>query len=225
MAEIDKHKRVHQMILGPLERPLLWWLAGHMPAWVTSDVLTATGVVGSILIFAGYWLTHSSSAFLWLVNIGFVVNWFGDSLDGTVARYRKAERPKFGFFIDHTVDALSETLVFVGLGLSVYMRLDVACLALVGYLLMATLAYVRTAVDGHFQISYGRVGPTELRILIVVLNIALLVFGNPLLIDIPVVGALTAFDALGLLIAVGLGTTFLGSWMKQIRELKDIDSV
>ena len=111
-----------------------------MPAWMSPDLLTLIGILGAVIIFAGYALTKVNSIFVWLASIGFVVNWFGDSLDGTLARYRKIERPKYGFFVDHTVDAFSQLLIFVGLGLSIYVSFSVAALALTGYLLMIITA-------------------------------------------------------------------------------------
>jgi phosphatidylglycerophosphate synthase len=179
MADIEKHKRVHDMLLGPLERPALKWFSERMPAWVTPDKLTAFGVVGALLVFLGYGLTHNDIRFVWLANLGYLINWFGDSLDGTVARFRKIERPKYGFFLDHTVDTFNMVLIFVGLGVSTFVRLDIAALACIGYLLMSIFAYVNAFVSGEFQISYARIGPTEMRAIGVLANIGFLAFGNP----------------------------------------------
>ncbi len=172
-----EHRRVNDILLGPLERAALRWLAERMPGWVTPDVLTGIGIVGAALTFAGYWLSGSAAAFLWLASFGLVVNWFGDSLDGTLARYRRIERPKFGFFIDHTVDAVSESLVVFGLGLSPYVSFEVAAVALIGYLLMSVLVYVRTYVTGEFRLSYGKVGPTEVRLILILFNAVLFFVG------------------------------------------------
>lgn len=177
MTEPKSHERVNDILLGPLERPALQWMAERMPRWVTPDVLTSIGVLGSLMTFAGYWASSAAAAFLWLASLGLVVNWFGDSLDGTLARYRKIERPKFGFFIDHTVDAISETLIVFGLGLSPYVTFEVAAVALIGYLLMSVLVYVRTYVTGEFRISYGRFGPTEVRLIIIIFNAVLFFVG------------------------------------------------
>lgn len=93
-----QHTRVNKILLGPIERPALSWLAQKMPAWVTPDKLTITGFLGTILVAVSYVLTNQNHAFLWLASLGLVINWFGDSLDGTLARYRKIERPQYGFF-------------------------------------------------------------------------------------------------------------------------------
>jgi len=208
MADIKKHQRVNNMLLGPLERPALQWLARRMPAWVTPDVLTGIGVVASIMIFVGYWLTNMSAWWLWFVNIGFVLNWFGDSLDGTLARYRKIERPKFGFYIDHTVDAVAEFLTIIGIGMSPYLRLDIAAFALIGYLLVSVHVYVRTAVDGVFKISFSLIGPTEMRVIIMLVNTVIFFRGNPS-VTLPLVGETTGFDIVGVLLAIGLALAFL----------------
>ena len=211
MEDIKQHKRVNQMLLGPLERPALQFLAKTSPAWITPDVLTAIGVVGSLMCFAGYWLSHQNAAWLWFVNLGLVVNWYGDSLDGTLARYRKIERPKFGFYIDHTVDAVAEFLTIIGIGMSPFMRLDIAAFALIGYLLMSVHVYVRTCVDGVFKISYGTFGPTELRVIIALVNVTI-IFAKDWFLT-PLVhtarGPLLPFDFVGLALAVALSAVFL----------------
>lgn len=170
MSDIRNHKRVNDILLGPLERPALQWLAAHMPAWVTPDICTGIGVLGALLITASYLLSTLDRDFLWLASLGFVINWFGDSLDGTLARYRRIERPVFGFFLDHITDAVNEVLIFVGLGLTPYVSFNVACLTLVAYLLLSVLVFVSTAVIGEFKISYGKLGPTEVRVLAILLN-------------------------------------------------------
>ena len=170
MRDIKQHQRVNDILLGPLERPALKWLAAHMPHWVTPNICTIIGMLAALLIMISYGLSMVDRNFLWLASLGYVLNWFGDSLDGTLARYRHIERPVFGFFIDHTTDALNEVMIFVGLGLTPYISFPSACLALVGYLLLSVLVYVRTCVVGEFQISYSKLGPTEIRVLAILLN-------------------------------------------------------
>ena len=100
MTDIKQHRRVNDILLGPLERPVLKWLAAHMPTWITPDVCTAIGVLGAFGVGISYILSIYNKNFLWLASIGFFLNWFGDSLDGTLARHRHIERPIFGFFVD-----------------------------------------------------------------------------------------------------------------------------
>ncbi|HSL42283.1 MAG TPA: CDP-alcohol phosphatidyltransferase family protein [Anaerolineales bacterium] len=177
MSNITNHRRVNDILLGPLERPALKWLAAHMPAWVTPDILTTIGALGSVVVAVSYGLSILDRNFLWLASLGFIINWFGDSLDGTLARYRRIERPIFGFFVDHMIDAFSGTIIFLGLGLTPYVSFVIACLALIAYLLLSVLVFVRTSVAGIFKISYGKLGPTEIRAVAVLLNI-IMYFGG-----------------------------------------------
>ena len=221
MPDIKKHIRINDILLGPLERPALQWLAARMPGWMLPDHLTLIGTFGAVLIFVSYWLTNFDKNFLWLASLGFIINWFGDSLDGTLARYRNIQRPKYGFFIDHTVDALNEALIFLGFGLSPYIRFDIACLLLIGYLMMSVLVYVRTCVKGEFVISYVGFGPTEMRVIAILANTLLFFFGNPAYVLFGI--SLTIFDVFGLLIALVLFIVFIVSSYSQARELALID--
>jgi archaetidylinositol phosphate synthase len=173
MGEINHHRRVNDILLGPLERPTLMWLAAHMPSWVTPDTCTVVGVLGSLGVATSYILTAYDRNFLWLASLGFVVNWLGDSLDGTLARYRRIERPVYGFFVDHTVDAISVSIIILGLGLTPHVSFTVACLTLIAYLLLCVLVFVRTSAVGEFKISYGKLGPTEIRAIAILLNTAM----------------------------------------------------
>lgn len=177
MAEIHDHRRVNDILLGPLERPTLKWLAAHMPAWVTPDTCTLFGVFGSVMVAASYLLSSYDPSFLWLASLGFVANWLGDSLDGTLARYRRIERPVYGFFVDHVIDAFSVSIIVLGLGLTPYVKFNIACLLLISYLLLSVLVFVRTSVLGEFKISYAKLGPTEIRVFAIFLN-TIMYFGG-----------------------------------------------
>ena len=217
MPEIKPHKRINDILLGPLERPALQWLAAHQPVWMNPDILTGIGIAGSLIIFASYWLSNLHPAFLWLASLGLVINWYGDSLDGTLARFRKIERPKYGFFVDHTVDAFSEMFIVLGLGLSPYVRFDVACMALVGYLLLSVLIYVQTYVEGVFKISYGKFGPTEVRVILVILNAIMFFLGAPSLSL--SFGEFSVYDPFVALIAAVLIAVFTVTTIQKAREL------
>jgi archaetidylinositol phosphate synthase len=226
MAEVEKHDRANDLLLGPLERPALQWLCIRMPARVTSDILTVVGACGAILTFFSYWLSNYEKNFLWLASLGYVINWFGDSLDGTLARYRKNERPRYGFFVDHSVDAFSQVLFFAGIGLSPYVRLDIALLALTGYLLMSTLAYVGAFVSGEFRISYAKMSPTEMRLLAIIVNTLFFFVKNP---DLKTPwGPISVFNIIVLTIAVVLMVAFIVTmtsrallWRKEDAPEKD----
>jgi len=195
------------MLLGSLERPLLQWFCARMPLWVNSDILTILGVLGSVLVFSSYWLTNIDKNFLWLASLGFFINWFGDSLDGTLARYRKVERPRYGFFVDHILDSFSAVLFFIGIGLSPYVRLEIAALACIAYLLLTVLININTVVGGEFKISYAKIGPTEMRITAVLINTIIFFLGNP---EINLgFGSMSLFNLFIVIIAIIIFTTFV----------------
>jgi archaetidylinositol phosphate synthase len=173
MPDIKNHTRVNDIFLGPLERPALKWLAEHLPAWVTPDMMTVTGVFGALIITLSYGLSRYHPAFLWLSTLGFIINWFGDSLDGTLARHRHIERPKYGFFIDHVTDVLTEIIIILGLGFTPYITFSVASLCTIAYIAMSVLVYIRMNVMGEFKLSYGKLGPTEVRLIAIGLNTAM----------------------------------------------------
>lgn len=172
-------RRVHRSLLAPAEKALLVRLARALPRWTTPDQLTALGVLGAALAFAGYLLSARDAAFLWLASAGLLVHWFGDSLDGTLARVRSEERPKYGFVLDQTVDVAGDLLILAGLGLSPYARLDTALLALIAYHALAIQSLAWCAVSGEHRISGAVFGPTELRLALVGVNVALWLGGAP----------------------------------------------
>ncbi|MEO7786771.1 MAG: CDP-alcohol phosphatidyltransferase family protein [Sphingomicrobium sp.] len=169
--------RIQRNVLARSERSLLNAMCARMPVWVTPDLLTAIGVGGAIIIFAGYALSGFNPAFLWLAIAGYAVQWFGDSMDGSLARFRKIERPSFGYFLDHSCDGLTSLLILVGIGLSPFVRLDVALLALAGYLLLSVHAYLSARVLGELKLSYLNAGPTELRIALIAMTIGMMLLG------------------------------------------------
>jgi len=219
LKEIKDHSRVNDILLGPLERPAIQWMVERMPAWVTPDHLTILGLLAAILIGASYALTNLNKNYLWLATFGFFLNWFGDSLDGNLARFRKIERPQYGFFVDHMVDTASEVIIFIGIGLSPYVDLNLGLLALVGYLSMACLVYINTMVQGVFKISYGRLGPTEIRVIAMLANTVVYFLGNP---KVPWFD-LTLYNALIIFIIALLVIFFVTTTIKQAVKLDQID--
>jgi archaetidylinositol phosphate synthase len=194
----------------------LAWLAERMPPWVTPDHLTAIGFVGAAVAFAGYAASGSSPAFLWIASLGLAVNWFGDSLDGSVARFRKIERPRYGYYLDNSIDCIAQLLVALGIGLSGYVRLDVCLFVLVAYMMVSTLTFIRANVSDVFQISYAAVGPTEVRVSFVVLNACLIIF-PPDSVDLGL--PLTYPNLCSLAWSFGMLVTFVVCMVKQVREL------
>lgn len=162
-------------VLAPLEKRALVWLAHRMPGWVNSDHLTVLALVAMVFAGLSYWLASLTPVGLLLVVACLAINWFGDSLDGTLARVREHQRPRYGFYVDHIVDALGALFLFGGLGLSGYMSPFVAHGLLVAYLLLLVETFLATHVLGTFKMSHFMIGPTELRILLATGNLVLLV--------------------------------------------------
>ncbi|MGQ9620955.1 MAG: CDP-alcohol phosphatidyltransferase family protein, partial [Bacteroidales bacterium] len=162
--------RVQKSILAQPEKKVLVWIAARLPQRINPDHLTITGFIGAIISGAGYYLTNYGKGFLWLASLGFVINWFGDSLDGTLARVRKTERPVYGFYIDHNMDALTALIICIGAGLSPYVSFSAVMLILAGYYLMSIYTYINVYLNESFIISYYGLGPTELRLILIILN-------------------------------------------------------
>ena len=177
----EKDKRTNDILLGPLERPALAFFARHMPKWVNSDMLTVLGLLGSVLAAVSYALVGTgevkANPWLFVASLGFVINWFGDSLDGTLARYRNMSRPNYGYYTDHAIDGITTLLVFVGIGLSGMARFDVTLIALSGWLLLMLQVYLKTHATGVFEMTSIKIGPTEMRLVIIILNTVLFYVG------------------------------------------------
>lgn len=201
-----------------IERRVLHWIAPRLPQAVNSDHLTGLAIAAMALAGIGYWLAGTSLWAFWLVNVCLAVNWFGDSLDGTLARIRQHQRPQYGFYVDHVVDAAGLTMLVGGMALSGYITPTVALALLAAYLLLCVEVYLATYTRRTFRMSFFKVGPTELRILLALGNAAtfflhpdphVLILGIPArLFDLPAaaatLGLLTAF-----VVAVVTNTTAL----------------
>ena len=162
--------RIQTSVLNALEKKVLVYLAERQPKWMTSDILTYIGTFGAMVIAGGYILSSWNINFLWLSSLGFIINWYGDSLDGTLARVRKMQRPIYGYYIDHTIDAINEVMIFVGVGLSGLMHLEIALLALVMYFLMTINVSINAHLKKEFKLTYASMGPTEFRIIMIIIN-------------------------------------------------------
>ena len=167
----EKAIRIQTSVLNAMEKKLLVAIACRMPRQVTSDTLTVIGVLGAVVCFIGFVLSNISLQFLWLVVIGLFINWYGDSLDGTVARVRGTQRPIYGYFLDHNVDVLNEALLFIGAGLSPLISLPVALFALTGYFALTIYTCICQICKNEFRLTYLGLGPTEFRLIIQVLLI------------------------------------------------------
>lgn len=174
-APID---RIQGNILARLERRLLTWICARLPGWVTPDQLTLLGMVAAFAIFGAYVASNYDHDWLWLAIVGYFVHWFGDSTDGSLARFRKTERPRYGYFLDHSCDGLATLLVLAGIGLSPFVHLEVALVALAGYLLLSINAFLSVRVLGELKLNYSVFGPTEVRVLLIGFTVAALIFGE-----------------------------------------------
>ena len=220
--------RIQTSVLNALEKKVLVYLAERQPKWMTSDILTYIGTFGAMVIAAGYILSSWNNNFLWLSSLGFIINWYGDSLDGTLARVRKMQRPIYGYYIDHTIDAINEVMIFVGVGLSGLMHLEIALLALVMYFLMTINVSINAHLKKEFKLTYASMGPTEFRIIMIIIN-TIFALIRPLR-DFSHSFALCghtftfgALDYIGILIIIILALMHLTTVRKDIKDYAKID--
>jgi len=223
----EQSVRIQTSFLNAAEKKALVWLAERQPKWMTSDILTFIGFLGAVIIAVGYALS-ANPVFLWLASFGWIINWYGDSLDGTLARVRKQQRPIYGFFIDHTVDCINESIMVIGVGMSPFMQFDVAIMCLVAYLLISVYVYISAHLKGEFKLTYGKMGPTELRVIMIIVNT--LWFFIPWLreysLDIRMFGNIYSFsvlDFVGIFLFVGILIAYFGSLIKDGREYAKAD--
>ncbi|MFC2141710.1 CDP-alcohol phosphatidyltransferase family protein [Acidobacteriota bacterium] len=173
------HDRVNRSLISGVERKTLQWCAARTPPWMTPDRFTALGFSGALLSAASYFLSGIDRNFLWLASLGWLVNWFGDSMDGTLARFRKIERPTYGFYLDHSLDALSVVIIGLGLALSPYAAFSVGLLVLIGYLMLNIQLYIFSCATRVHYLSYGKLGATEFKIFACVFSCVLYAVGTP----------------------------------------------
>lgn len=209
--------RTSNFFLAVPEQRVMTTLARRMPRWVLPDDLTILGLVSSVGICLALAASSWSTAWLWLVCALLVVHWLADSLDGNLARERKITRPRYGFYLDHAADAVSTTLIGVGLGLSPFMTLWVGVLVVVAYLTLSINVYLESMALNKFSIGYGRVGPTEIRLILLTVC-ALLGSGvNP---SWTVAGTTVAgLDVVGLVVVAGMFVMVAARAMSNLRQL------
>jgi phosphatidylglycerophosphate synthase len=215
-AEAPRRKTF--LLAAPEER-VLHWLAARVPARVLPDHLTALGVVAALGIAVAYLLANDHPALLWVASALLVVHWLGDSLDGTLARFRRIERPTYGYYLDHLVDAFATAAICVGLGLSPHMLLATGLAIAVAYLLLSINTYLETSAFGVFDLGYGRVGPTEIRVVLIGLNTALALGAG---LGTTIAGVdMTILDAIGLGAAGVMVAALLARAAKNLRVLAE----
>jgi archaetidylinositol phosphate synthase len=207
--------RAQLSLLARMEKRALVWLAGRMPAWVNSDHLTLLGFVAMAAAGYGYWVASWDRRGLIGVIAALAVNWFGDSLDGTLARERQRQRPRYGFYVDHISDAIGTAALLLGLAASSYMSPYVGLGLLIAYFLLSIEVYLATYTIGTFHLSFWKFGPTELRLLLCIGNVALFyrpvvgVFGHKFLL----------FDVGGAIGIVGMLLMLISTVVRHTRLL------
>ena len=220
--------RIQTSILNALEKKVLVWLAERQPKWMTSDILTYIGTFGAVVIAAGYILSAWNINFLWLSSLGFVINWYGDSLDGTLARVRKTQRPVYGYYIDHTVDCINEFIMFIGIGLSGLMHFSLAMVILAVYFMLTINVSINAHLKKEFRLTYAKLGPTEFRILAIIANTVLalvrpisefaltfFIFGREF--------TLASLDIVGIIVLLVLAVIYLTTIVKDGRGYAEMD--
>jgi phosphatidylglycerophosphate synthase len=195
------HLREHTSVLADVEKKALVWMAERLPPWVNSDHLTLLGFAAMLLAGISYWLANWYRVALLLVVFALVVNWFGDSLDGTLARVRNQQRPRYGFYVDHVLDILGTLFLLGGLALSGYMSPLIALGLLTAYLMVAAEEFLATHVQRVFHLSFLRIGPTELRIILASGTVYL--FHRPW-VQLIGIGVFRLFDVGGIIAIAGL---------------------
>ena len=206
-------QREKTFLLARPEGRVLQWIAERIPSRVKPDHLTALGVLASIGIAAAYVLSNGDRMWLWAASALLVVHWLGDSLDGTLARVRRSERPRYGYYLDHLVDAFATAAIGIGLGLSPYMLLAVGLAIVVAYLILSINTYLETNTLGVFSLGYGRLGPTEARVGLVAINTVL------------ALGVVPAALGMGLLdfVVLGIAAVMLGALsVRAFRNLREL---
>ena len=226
----EQSKRIQTSLLNGAEKKVLVWLAERQPRWMTSDILTGIGVVGAVIVAVGYFLSNYHIGWLWLASLGFVINWYGDSLDGTLARVRNTQRPIYGFYLDHNIDGITMAIMCIGAGLSDMLNLYIAMAVLAVYLLLSISVYINAHLKGEFKLTYAGMGPTEFRLIMIVVN-TLFATITPLrewgvtfsILNTSIIFG--AFDFIGLAILAILSIIHINNFKHDAKEYAELDPV
>lgn len=178
MDTTEKAKRINHSLTKTYEERLLKKMASSLPQWINSDHMTTLGMIATVVIAVGYILTHYSIWWLMLCNAGLVLHWYGDSLDGTLARVRKQERERYGYFIDHICDVWTIFIISIAMGFSPLLSLEAALFTALAYCLMNVYVHIIAYTRQEFLLSHGKLGPTEFRIAFIIVN-CIAIYWNP----------------------------------------------
>jgi phosphatidylglycerophosphate synthase len=209
--------REPSFLLAKPEKRLLTAIAARLPRWLLPDDMTALGVAAALGVCVAYQLSNDSIEWLWAASALLVAQWLGDSLDGTLARVRGIERPTYGYYLDHLVDAIATAAIGIGIGLSPLMLLSIGTLIVVAYLILSINVYLESYAFGRFSIGYGWIGPTEVRLILIALN-TVVALGAGLDFSVAELD-LTVFDLIGLAIAGTMIVLLLARAARNLRAL------
>ncbi len=220
-AAVAQPRRELTGLTAEVERRVLLFLAARVPDRIGPDHLTALGLLAMLGAGAAYALSARWPVLLLAVNVAIALNWLGDSLDGTLARYRERTRPRYGFYVDHMVDAFGALFLLLGIAASGWIAPALAVALLIAYLLMSVNIGLAASSRGTFKISYGRLGGTELRILLAVVNTAVWAWPH-----LELAGRIVrTFDVLGALALVGVSVIVLRSTVQNTRALYELERI
>lgn len=222
---MDKNRqavRINDSFTRGLEQKWLPRMANALPERVTPDHMTLIGVFAAFVVAAGYILTALSPWWLMLSNFGLVLHWYGDSLDGTLARVRKCERERYGYFVDHVCDIGTVVLIAISMGASPLMQMEIALFVAVGYSMMNVYVHIVAYTRQKFLLSHGKIGPTEFRIILIMINLVIILWN-------PVIFTWNdefyrLLDAAGIAIAAMLISTFIYKSITGAKQLNDLDT-
>lgn len=218
----DPERELTFLLAGP-ERRLLRAIARRLPRAISSDHLTTLGVLGATAAGIAYALSGAHPAWLLAASAALVINWLGDSLDGTLARVRHTERPRYGYYLDHAVDAYATAAIGIGLGLSPYVSLGVALGVVIVYLALSINVYLESTVFGAFRLAYGRLGPTEVRLILIAANTGLVLHRHvPGLAGVPI---RPVADGLCVALALVMLGLLVNRFARNLRDLARIEPV
>jgi archaetidylinositol phosphate synthase len=207
-------ERVQESFTARAEKRVLLWIATRLPLWATSDQLTCLGLSAMLFGWGSYLLARWYRSGFLLATLSLALNWFGDSLDGTLARVRNQQRPRYGFYVDHVIDSIGAVLLMTGLAVSGCVDWRIAAAMLVGFLLLSIESYLASYTLGVFRMSFWKFGPTEIRILLALGNLAL--WWNP---EATVFGRFRLFDFGGAIAAALMLAMFLASAIRHTAHL------
>jgi len=207
--------RVQESFTAGVERKALAWLGARLPAWVSSDQLTLLGFIAMCFAGASYAMARRNPKFLLLATVCVALNWFGDSLDGTIARLRNRQRPRYGFYVDHMIDTAGGLFLMGGLAISGLMDWRIAMGMFCAFLMLSIESYLATYSLGAFRLSHAKLGPTEIRILLAAGNLVLWLHPQQRVFATP----FRLFDVGGLVAIVGMAAMFVSAAIRHTRDL------